>query len=412
MIDRTLIRQAPERVAQLISRKDPSFPIAQLIKLEHEQLQLQIEVEALRHKKNELAERGKKGVTDELRREAGDVGRQLKEKEAAGTAIETQFMELYLRCPNIPDEDLPIGGKEANKVEREYGTPRTYPFEIKHHVALGEALGWLDFEAGAKVAGSQFACYRNDAVRLIYALTMFMLKQNSAQGYQLVLPPYVANEKTLTVTGNLPRFKDEVYATNDDLYLIPTSEVSLTSLYRDTILNAEQLPIRMTAWTSCFRREAGGYGATERGLIRMHQFEKVELVTLCEPGNSRAEQERMLACAESLLQTLGLQYRVMLLATQDCSFASARTYDLEVWLPGQQRFFEVSSISNCTDFQARRGAMRYRTAAGSKPQLLHTLNGSCLALSRLMVALMETYQQADGTIAIPDILKREGLWSS
>jgi seryl-tRNA synthetase len=410
MIDRITLRNSPQETIELIARKDPTFDGAKLVALDQEQLKLQLEVEALRTQKNELAEQGKKGITPELRQKAIEVSQQLKTKEAAYTAAESEFMALYLRCPNIPDADLPVGGKEANKVERVVGAAKSFTFEPQHHVALGEKLGWLDFEGGAKIAGSQFACYRDDAVRMIYALTMFMLKHNNAKGYQLVLPPYVVNEKSLTVTGNLPRFKDEVYATNDDLYLIPTSEVSLTSLYRDTILNNEQLPVRMTSWTSCFRREAGGYGATERGLIRIHQFEKVELVTLCAPENSRNEQDRMIACAESILQALGLHYRVMLLASQDCSFSSARTYDLEVWLPGQNRFFEVSSVSNCTDFQARRGAIRYRKTTGAKPQLVHTLNGSSLALSRLMVALMETYQQADGTIEIPDVLRREGLF--
>jgi seryl-tRNA synthetase len=410
MIDRTLLRQSPDAVIKSIKQKDPKFPIEQLVVLEHQQLQLQQEVEALRHQKNELAQAGKAGITDELRQQAIAVGRSLKAKEVELTAVEAEFMPLYLGCPNIPEQDLPVGGKEANRVERVVGTLPTFTFEPQNHVTLGEKLGWLDFSGGAAVAGSQFVCYRGDAVRLMYALTMFMLKHNTSHGFQLVLPPYVANEKTLTTTGNLPRFKDEVYGVSDDLYLIPTAEVSLTSLYGDTIIEADQLPIKQTAWTSCFRREAGGYGATERGLIRMHQFEKVELVTICEPAESKAEQEKMLACAEGILKALGLHYRVMLLATEDCSFASARTYDIEVWLPGQQKFYEVSSISNCTDFQSRRGAIRYRKVVGGKPALAHTLNGSSLALSRLMVAIMETYQQPDGSIAIPEILKHGALY--
>jgi len=232
-----------------------------------------------------------------------------------------------------------------------------------------------------------------------------MLKNNKKYCYRLMLPPDVVNYKSLEVASNFPRFIDQVYAISaDDLYLSPTAEVGLTNVYRDHIFRMNELPIRMTAWTSCFRREAGGYGATERGLIRIHQFEKVELYTLCVPENSEQEHERMLACAENILQQLGLHYRVSLLAGQDCSFASSKTYDIEVWLPGQQMYYEVSSISNCTDFQARRGAMRYKD--GNKTRLVHTLNGSSLALPRLIVALMETYQQADGTIVLPEILTK------
>jgi seryl-tRNA synthetase len=220
------------------------------------------------------------------------------------------------------------------------------------------------------------------------------------------------NEQSLVVASNFPKFKDQVYAVPEDkLYLTPTAEVNLTNVYRDAILAATELPIRMTAWTSCFRREAGGYGAQERGLIRIHQFEKVELVTLCEPEQGEQEQERMLACAEDILQQLGLHYRVSLLAAQDCSFASAKTYDLEVWLPGQGCYYEVSSISNCTDFQARRGLIRFKRSTESKSELVCTLNGSSLALSRLFVALLEVYQNADGSVHIPDVLKKEALFA-
>jgi len=231
-----------------------------------------------------------------------------------------------------------------------------------------------------------------------------------AHGFEPVLPSALINEKSLEVSGNFPKFKDQVYATNDGLYLIPTSEVCLANMYRDHIFTPEDLPIRMTAWTSCFRREAGGYGANERGLIRIHQFEKVELVTLCEPEKSAQELERMLACAEDILQKLGLHYRVSLLAAQDTSFQSAKTYDIEVWLPGQKEYYEVSSVSNCTDFQARRGMIRYKKSSDKKTILVHTLNGSSLALPRLMVALMETYQQPDGSIKLPDVLKQISLF--
>ncbi len=410
MIDRTLLREYPEQTIKKINLKDPHFPAGELVSLDHELGQLQQKVEELRHQKNELSQAAKKGITEELRAQSIAIGRELKEKEARYEEAQKAFKSLYLSCPNLCDDDIPVGDKSANRVVHSVGEIRKFSFEPKNHLELAEKLHWVDFAAGVTIAGSQFPVYFGQGVELIYAMVMFMLKHNKAHGYNLVLPPALANEQSLIVSSNLPKFKDQVYEVNEDsLYLIPTAEVSLANIYRDQILAAEQLPIRMTAWTSCFRREAGGYGAHERGLIRMHQFEKAELFTICEPENSKQEQERMLACAEGILQALELPYRVSLLATQDCSFASARTYDLEVWLPGQKSFYEVSSISNCTDFQARRGAIRYRKEVGGKPRLLHTLNGSSLALSRVMVAILETYQQEDGSVAIPSALKGFGI---
>jgi seryl-tRNA synthetase len=253
--------------------------------------------------------------------------------------------------------------------------------------------------------------YKGDGVKLLYALAMFMLKHNNNHGFEFVLPSVLVNERSLEVTGNFPKFKDQAFSVpNDELFLTPTSEVNLTNMYRDHIFMKDELPVRMTAFTSCFRREGGGYGSSERGLIRMRQFEKVEIVSLCAPEDSWQEHERMLACAEEIMQKLGLHYRVVLLAGQDASFSSAKTYDLEIWCPGQNEYKEVSSVSNCTDFQARRGMIRFKDKPDSKTQLVHTLNGSSLALPRLMVALMETYQQPDGTIVIPEVLKKEGLF--
>lgn len=350
-------------------------------------------------------------MTPELRAESTKAGGELKEKEDSVKDLEHRFMKLYLSCPNIPQEDIPVGGKEANKVIKEVGVQPTFSFPVKNHVELAKELHWLDFDAAAVMTGSNFALYKGDAVKLLYALTMLMLKNNIKHGYQPILPPYLVNEKSLEVASNFPKFRDQVYGLKDDaLYLTPTAEVNLTNLYRDQILTAEQLPIRMTSWTSCFRREAGTYGAAERGLIRIHQFEKVELYTLSKPQDSNDELEKMLVCAQEILQKLGLHYRISLLATQDCSFASARTYDIEVWMPGQKAYYEVSSVSNCTDFQARRGLIRYKKNSESKAELVHTINGSSLALPRLMVAIMETYQQQDGSISIPDVLKNEGIF--
>ena len=411
MIDLNLLREQPERIINLIKRKEPSFNIEGLYDLDIELRKLRILVEELRHKKNELANQGKAGINEQLRAQSIQVSKELKTKEEELAQLEQNFKMLYLNCPNIPDESVPLGGKESNKIIKTWGEKKNYNFPLKNHLEIGTALGWLDFDAATGMTASNFALYKNDGVKIMYALSMFMLKNNIKHGYEPVLPPYLVNEQSLIVSSNFPKFKDQVYAVQEDkLYLTPTAEVNLANLYRNKILSATQLPIRMTAWTSCFRREAGSYGSTERGLIRIHQFEKVELFTLCQPEHAIQEQERMLACAENILQQLGLHYRVSLLAAQDCSFASAKTYDLEVWLPGQNAYYEVSSISNCTDFQARRGLIRYKRAADSKSELVATLNGSSLALSRVLVALLEVYQNSDGSVSIPDVLKKEALF--
>lgn len=411
MIDLGLLREDSQKMIALLQKKDPLYPAQQLIDLEQQLRKITLEVESLRHEKNELARQGRAGVTQELRERSIAVGKALKEKETILQKLEEEFHALYLSCPNIVQEDVPAGTKENNVVVKEVGNKPLFQFPVKNHVTLGSALGWFDFESAATIAGSHFALYKNDAVKLLYALTMFMLKNNMKHGYNIVLPPYLVNEQSLEVAGNFPKFKDQVYAIpQDDLFLSPTAEVNLANLYRDHIFLLDELPVRMTAWTSCFRREAGGYGATERGLIRIHQFEKVELYTICEPQYAHQELDRMLACAEDLLQQLGLHYRISLLAAQDCSFASAKTFDLEVWLPGQDAYYEVSSCSNCTDFQARRGLIRFRRKPEAHTELVYTLNGSSLALPRLMVALMETYQQKDGSIIIPDVLRQEALF--
>lgn len=412
MIDLGLLRDQPEHIISLLKIKEPSFDAKKLFELDKQVRALRVEVEALRQQKNELAKAGKGGVTDELRAQSIAISKELKDKEVMLQELESQFHALYLACPNIPEADLPHGGKEANKVVKVVGTKPEFSFPVKNHVELGDALGWFDFVAAARMAGSNFALYKGDAVKMLYALTMLMLKNNIKHGFEPILPPVLVNAKSLEVASNFPKFKDQVYAMpEDDLYLTPTAEVNLANLYRDKILMSGELPIRMTAWTSCFRREAGTYGAQERGLIRIHQFEKVELYTICEPQNSASEQDRMVTAAEDILQQLGLHYRISLLAMQDCSFPSAKTYDIEVWLPGQNSYYEVSSVSNCTDFQARRGMIRFKKAVDDKTQLTHTLNGSSLALPRLMVAIMEVYQQADGSVKIPDVLKKDSLFN-
>lgn len=411
MIDLEYLREHQQDVLDLLARKEPRFDGKKLIDLDQQARSVRQMVESLRHQKNELARVGSKGLTEDIRARSRAISQQLEIAQQQLIDTEQQFRQLYLSCPNVPQADLPLGGKEANKPVRVIGEKPTFAFEPKNHTDLGAANEWLDFQTAASIAGSNFALYKKDAVALLYTLALMMLRNNRSHGYEPVLPSVLVNEKSLEVASNFPKFKDQVYALpHDKLFLTPTAEVNLANLYAGQILDHEQLPIRMTAWTSCFRREAGTYGAAERGLIRIHQFEKVELFTVCEPEKSADELDRMIACAESILKKLGLHYRVSLLAMQDCSFASARTYDIEVWLPGQKEYYEVSSCSNCTDFQARRGQIRYKSPPQNKTRLVHTLNASSLALPRLMVALMETYQQADGSIVLPDVLMREWIW--
>ena len=410
MIDLTLLRENPEKVVELLKRKEPGFDIRLLQKLDKDFRALNLEVEELRRQKNELASSAKGGITPEIREKSIEIGKLLKAKETDLNDVKSAFDKLYFECPNIPMEDLPIGNKSENKVVYEFGKKPDFKFAPKNHVELGEKLGWLDFEAAAKMTGSQFAFFKKDAAKLVYALAMYMIQNNLKHGYELILPPFLVNEKSLFVASNFPKFRDQVYEVTDNLYLTPTSEVNLTNLYRDHIFKNSELPVRMTSWTNCFRREAGAYGAHERGLIRIHQFDKVELYTICEPANAEFEQERMLNCAQDLLKALGLHYRISLLATEDCSFPSAKTYDIEVWLSGQGQYYEVSSISNCTDFQARRGNIRFKTSENSKTEYVYTLNASSLAFPRLIVAIMEAYQKEDGSVEIPEILKKFGVW--
>ncbi len=405
MIDINRLRQDAKALHALL-KKDPSFPVQELLSLDTVVREAGAYVDLLRSQKNECAKKAQTGLTETLRQESVTIGKELKEKEIELKEAQEAFMTLALSCPNIPYDDVPEGNKEENEVVKEFGKKPSFAFPLKHHQELGQLNKWFDFEAGVKVAGSQFIWYDQEGARVLYALAFFMLKNNKKHGFDVVIPPAFANEQTLTVTGNFPKFQEDVFhIEGTSLCPIPTAEVNLVNKYRDTIIAGEQLPIRLTAWTSCFRSEAGNYGKMERGLIRIHQFEKVELVTLCEPEKVQEEQDRMIACAEDILQQLGLHYRISLLAGQDCSFASAKTYDIEAWLPGQDRYYEVSSASNCTDFQARRGKIRYRKEVGGKTELVYTLNASSLALPRLMVALMETYQQADGTIKLPKVLE-------
>jgi len=322
--------------------------------------------------------------------------------------VESELVSLELQLPNLPHASVPVGADEtANRVERVVGSPPELSFPPQAHWDLGPALGVLDFERGAKVAGARFTTLWGAGARLERALAAFMLDLHTGEhGYQEVLPPYMANVETMTSSGQLPKFAADAFRIEGDgYYLIPTAEVPLVNLHRDEILDESDLPRRYVAWTPCFRAEAGSYGRDVRGLIRQHQFHKVELVQLTTPETSYDALEELTGQAATVLDRLGLPYRVVSLSTGDMGFAAAKTYDLEVWLPGQQAYREISSCSNCEDFQSRRASLRYRPADGGKPRLLHTLNGSGLAVGRTLIAVLENYQQEDGSVVVPEVLR-------
>lgn len=410
MIDLRLLREQPEFVRTVLAKKDPSFPIDALAAADESVRLIRNTVEELRSEKNRLS-LGK--PTPETIAQSKEIGARLASQEALLVTEEKKLNDLWYACPNLPEDVVPVGNKAENETVRSWGVMPQFSFEPKHHLVLNEKAKWFDLEVGTKIAGSQFVFYTPLGTKIIYALTNMMLKNNASFGYEPVLPPYVVSKEALYNAGNLPKFQGDFYElTENEGCLTPTAEVCLTTIHANEILSEEQLPKRYTAWTPCFRREAGGYGSLERGIIRIHQFEKVEIFAITKPEDSSAEQEKMVACAENLLKKLGLAYRVSLLAGQDCSFSSAKTFDIEVWLPGQNRFYEVSSASNCTDFQARRAQIRYKTADMKRPALAHTLNASALALPRLMVALMEQGQQPDGSIVLPPALQEyiDLLW--
>ena len=321
--------------------------------------------------------------------------------------IQNELLELAHSVPNIPDECVPVGDDENDNVElKKVGELPKFDFAAKEHFELGEKLGWLDFVRGVKIAGSRFCVLKNEGARLSRALVNYMIDFNASRGFELVNVPFIVNSTTMFGTGQLPKFKDDAYKIEgEDSYLISTSEIPVTNLYADEILASENLPIKMTCYSACFRKEAGSAGRDTRGIIRQHQFEKVELVSITKPEQSESVFDEMLACASDLLTSLGLAHRQMLLCTGDLGFSAAKTIDLEVWLAGQNKFREISSVSNCRDFQARRAKIRFKNERG-KNELVHTLNGSSLAVGRTLVAIMENYQEKDGSIRVPDVLRK------
>ena len=372
------------------------------------------ETEEKRHRQKTLGEQMPQAAKEggdrlqSLRAELKRLSEAVKAGNEALTEVEGQLEDLLLRVPNPPHESVPDGeGEEDNVVVRTFGTKPVFDFEPKPHWDLGEALGILDFERGARLAGARFTVLWDAGARLSRALVQLMLDTHLEHGYREVAPPLLVNRETMTGTGQLPKFEEDAFktATEPELFLIPTAEVPVTNLHRGEILDGAELPKHYVAYTPCFRAEAGSHGRDVRGLIRQHQFEKVELVKITRPEESYAEHERMLEDAARILERLGLHYRVVNLCAGDLGFAAAKTYDLEVWLPGQGAYREISSVSNCEDFQARRMRIRYRTAAGERPRLVHTLNGSGLAVGRTLVAILEQYQQADGSVLVPEALR-------
>ena len=342
-----------------------------------------------------------------LRTQLKAMSTELKELDARRTEIDDELAKMMLYIPNIPGDDVPQAADEEGNVEiRRWGTPREFTFEPKAHYDLGEAQGTLDFDRGTKVSGTRFTFLMGDAVRLELALIQFMLDCHAERGYKLVIPPYIVNRASMTGTGQLPKFEEDAYKTNEDMFLIPTAEVPVTNLHRDELLTEDQLPIKYAAYSACFRLEAGSYGKDTRGIIRQHQFDKVELVKFSKPENSEAEHQALVNDAEEILKRLNLPYRVMLLSAGDMGFSARKCYDLEVWLPSQNCYREISSCSNFGDYQARRANIRYRTPdAREKTAFVHTLNGSGLAVGRTLVAIMENYQEEDGRIRVPEALK-------
>jgi seryl-tRNA synthetase len=352
---------------------------------------------------------GQRDAAEAKKAEVAGLKDQQSELEAARKKVEAAMDELLAGLPNIPQADVPVGVDESANVEiRRWGEPREFDFEVKDHVDLGEALGILDLERATKIAGARFAILNGAGARLERALINFMLDVHTTQhGYTETLPPFIVNARAMFGTGNLPKFEADLFKLTDErgLYLIPTAEVPVTNYYADETLEAADLPLYFTAYTPCFRSEAGSYGRDTRGLIRQHQFEKVELVKYVLPENSREEHEKLTENAERILQFLGLPYRTVVLSTGDMGFGSAKTYDIEVWLPSQQTYREISSCSLFTDYQARRMNLRFKRAGGAKPEFVHTINGSGLAIGRTWVAILENYQQADGSVVVPEVLQ-------
>ncbi|MSQ11520.1 MAG: serine--tRNA ligase [Dehalococcoidia bacterium] len=420
MLSIDLIRKTPAVVRDALqARGEDTAIMDRVLELDTRRRQLVTERDRLRAQQNEASRRvgqsiakarqagGEAGPPADLRQELAQLSQRIESLDTEAQALETQLQQLLLTIPNIPRADVPIGtDASANKVIRAWGEPRRLDFRPRPHWELGEKLSIIDFQRGVKLSGSRFFVLKGKGAKLERAIISWMLDVHTREhGYTEIRPPYLVKGEALVGSGNLPKFGDNLYHdAEEDLWLIPTAEVPLTNLHRDEILEPGTLPLLYTAYTPCFRREKAAAGKDTRGIKRVHQFDKVELYNFTEPDKSDAALERLVASAESLLQRLGLAHRVVQLCTADLGFAAAKTYDLEVWASGSDEWLEVSSCSNCADFQARRASIRYRPAAGAKPEYAHTLNGSALALPRTLIAILENGQRPDGSVVIPEVL--------
>jgi seryl-tRNA synthetase len=415
MLDPKNIRSNPEEVAQLLIKKGYQFPVDEFNTLENQRREFQVDAERLQSERNTRSKNiGKAKAAGEdiqpLLAEVSTLGEQLDAAKEQLKTVQDKMDALLMGMPNIPHESVPAGVTEDDNIEiRKWGEPTPQDFEPKDHVDLGEQNGGLDFASASKITGARFAVLRGGIARMHRALTQFMLDTHTAEhGYEEAYVPYLVNADSLRGTGQLPKFEEDLFKVpgdgERDYYLIPTAEVPVTNMVRDEIIDADQMPLKFVAHTPCFRSEAGSHGRDTRGMIRQHQFEKVELVHIVEPTKSIDALEELIGNAETILQKLNLPYRVVILCGGDLGFSATKTYDIEVWLPGQQKYREISSCSNMGDFQARRMQARWRNPETGKPELVHTLNGSGLAVGRTLVAVLENYQTAEGTIKVPEVL--------
>ncbi|MDD3237667.1 MAG: serine--tRNA ligase [Candidatus Gastranaerophilales bacterium] len=418
MLDIKLIRENPEKINELLKRRNPDLSINAVIEIDKERRQIQTQADELRAKrKNESQKIGmmkKNGEnTDAIQEDVRKLGDEVKALEEKQVDLDTKQRNLLLHIPNIPDETTPIGASDADNVEvSKWGEPTKFDFEAKAHWDICEEKGIVDFERGVKLSQSRFTLYRGKGARLERAVINFFLNEHTErQGYEEILPPFMANAATMTGTGQLPKFKEDMYkCENEDLYLIPTAEVPVTNIYSGEILTEDDLPKYMTAYTPCFRREAGSAGKDTRGLIRVHQFNKVELVKLTTPEQSKEEHEKLTEDAEEMLKMLGLPFRRVALSTGDIGFSANKCWDLEVWMPSYNAYKEISSCSNFGDYQARRANIRYKEKSTGKVRFVHTINGSGLAVGRTVAAIIENFQNADGSITVPEVLRKYTGW--
>jgi len=412
MLDARFVREHIDVIKKSLMERNASIQFDEFLRLEEQRRTLLKEAEELRNKRNVASEevgklRKQKQDAAKLIEEMKEVSDRIRDLDEKLKSLEESTNEFLLNVPNIPHESVPVGRDETeNVVVRRWGEPGQFDFEPLNHWDIGEALGIIDFERAAKIAGARFSMTKGFGAKLERALMNFMLDQHATKGYQEVLPPIIVNRDSMRGTGQLPKFEMELFRIVDpEFYLIPTAEVPVTNIHRNEILNEKDLPIYYTAYTPCFRREAGSYGKDVRGLIRQHQFNKVELVKFVRPEDSYAELESLTMNAEDILRKLELPYRVIALCTGDIGFSAAKTYDLEVWLPGQQKYREISSCSNFADFQARRANIRFKREGKKGTEFVHTLNGSGLAIGRALVAVLENYQQKDGSVIVPEVLR-------